>query len=142
MFEGVCFSGDVGGVRIPGYPYLRVPMPPPELHIQRWRESLNRLRAAKPERIAPTHFGIYDDPEWQLDEVEKGLNAVSRWLEGVMASEPSIEDLRGAFTEWMVSEAERAGLSEEVLKAYEVANPPGMSADGLMRYWKKVKQAG
>jgi glyoxylase-like metal-dependent hydrolase (beta-lactamase superfamily II) len=139
MFEGVCFSGDVGGVRIPGYPYLRVPMPPPELNIERWRESLNRLRAAKPERIAPTHFGLYDDPAWQLDEVEKGLNAASRWLEGVMVSDPSIEDLRGAFTEWMVSEAERAGLSEEVLKAYEVANPPGMSADGLMRYWKKVK---
>ena len=141
LFEGVCFSGDVGGVRIPGYPYLRVPMPPPELHIERWRASLNRLRAAKPERIAPTHFGLYDDPAWQLDEVEKGLNAVSRWLAGVMVSNPSIEDLRGAFTEWMVSEAEKAGLSEEVLKAYEVANPPGMSADGLMRYWKKVKQA-
>ena len=139
IFEDVCFCGDVGGVRIPGYPYLRVPMPPPELHIERWQQSLDRLRAAKPGRIAPTHFGIYADPEWQLAEVEKGLNAVSRWLEGVMVSDPSIEELRGAFTEWMVAEAERAGLSETVLKAYEVANPPGMSADGLMRYWKKVK---
>jgi glyoxylase-like metal-dependent hydrolase (beta-lactamase superfamily II) len=142
IFEDVCFCGDVGGVRIPGYPYLRVPMPPPELHIERWHASLDRLRAAKPGRIAPTHFGLYDDPEWQLDEVEKGLNVVSRWLEGVMVSDPSIEELRGAFTEWMVAEAERAGLSEEVLKAYEVANPPGMSADGLMRYWKKVKHGG
>ena len=62
--------------------------------------------------------------------------------EGVMVSDPSIEELRGAFTEWMVSEAERAGLSEEVLNAYEVANPPGMSADGLMRYWKKVRHGG
>jgi len=34
------------------------------------------------------------------------------------------------------------GLSEDVLKAYAVANPPGMSADGLYRYWKKVKMAG
>jgi glyoxylase-like metal-dependent hydrolase (beta-lactamase superfamily II) len=142
LFEDICFCGDVGGVRIPGYPYLRVPMPPPELHIERWLESVNRLRAAKPERIAPTHFGIYDDPEWQFDEVEKGLNSVSRWLEAVMPSDPTVEELRGAFTEWMISEAERAGLSEEVLKAYEVANPPGMSADGLMRYWKKVKNAG
>jgi glyoxylase-like metal-dependent hydrolase (beta-lactamase superfamily II) len=142
LFEDICFCGDVGGVRIPGFRYLRVPMPPPELHIERWHESLARLRAAKPGRIAPTHFGIYDDPEWQFDEVEKGLNAVSRWLEGVMPSNPTIEELRGAFTEWMISEAETAGLSEEVLKAYEVANPPGMSADGLMRYWKKVKNAG
>jgi len=26
-----------------------------------------------------------------------------------------------------------------VAKAYELANPPGMSADGLQRYWKKVR---
>ena len=141
LFEDIIFSGDVGGVRIPGYPYLRVPMPPPDLYIERWQESIARLRAVKPARIAPTHFGIFDDPGWQLDEVEKGLKSAARWLEGVMPSDPSIEELRGAFTEWMISEAERVGLSEEVLKAYEVANPPGMSADGLMRYWKKVKHA-
>src|SRR5688500_7620341 len=29
QFEDLCFSGDVGAVRIPGYSYLRVPMPPP-----------------------------------------------------------------------------------------------------------------
>ena len=142
QFEDILFSGDVGGVRIPGYRYLRVPMPPPELYIERWHESIARLRVAKPARIAPTHFGIYDDPEWQLDEVEKGLNSAARWLEGVMASNPSIEELRGAFTEWMITDGERAGLSEEVMEAYELANPPGMSADGLMRYWKKVKHAG
>ncbi len=33
LFEDICFSGDIGGVRIPGFPYLRVPMPPPELHL-------------------------------------------------------------------------------------------------------------
>jgi hypothetical protein len=32
-------------------------------------------------------------------------------------------------------------LSEDVVKAFGLANPPGMSADGLMRYWKKVKNA-
>lgn len=142
MFEDIIFCGDVGGVRIPGYRYLRVPMPPPELYIERWHGSIARLRAAKPGRIAPTHFGIYDDPEWQLDEVEKGLNSAARWLEGVMHSDPSIEELRGAFTEWMITEGERAGLSEEVMEAYELANPPGMSADGLLRYWKKVKHVG
>jgi glyoxylase-like metal-dependent hydrolase (beta-lactamase superfamily II) len=142
QFEDILFCGDVGGVRIPGYRYLRVPMPPPELYIERWQESLARLRAAKPARISPTHFGIYDDPEWQLDEVEKGLNSTSRWLEAVMPSDPTIEDMRGAFTEWMIAEGERAGLSEEVMEAYELANPPGMSADGLMRYWKKVRSAG
>ncbi|GAB4457386.1 MAG: MBL fold metallo-hydrolase [Anaerolineales bacterium] len=139
LFEDVVFSGDVGGVRIPGYPYLRVPMPPPELHLERWHESLARLRREKVAHIAPTHFGMFDDPDWQLNEVEKGLTAASRWLEEVMPSDPPIEELRERFTAWMRSEEEKMGMDAEVAQAYELANPPGMSADGLMRYWKKVR---
>jgi hypothetical protein len=33
------------------------------------------------------------------------------------------------------------GLTPEATKAYELANPLGMSADGLSRYWKKVRMA-
>lgn len=142
LFEDVVFSGDVGGVRIPGYPYLRVPMPPPELHLERWHASLARLRREKFARIAPTHFGIFDDPQWQLDEVEKGLDSAARWLEETMPSDPPIEELRRSFTAWMAAEGERMGLDAEVAQAYELANPPGMSADGLQRYWKKVRMAG
>jgi glyoxylase-like metal-dependent hydrolase (beta-lactamase superfamily II) len=143
IFEDICFSGDVGGVRIPGYQYLRVPMVPPELHLQRWHDSMKRLRQEKFARIAPTHFGIYDDPEWQLREVEKGLDDAERWLEEMMSEDasPPIEALRESFTDWMVKQGADMGLSEDVLNAFTLANPPGMSADGLLRYWKKVKNA-
>ena len=141
IFEDLCFSGDVGGVRIPGYAYLRAPMPPPELHFGRWRESLARLRSLKFARIAPTHFGIFEDAAWQIDELDKTLASMEKWLEGVMISDPSIEELRGHFTDWMNNEAREKGLSEDVLRAYSLANPVGMSADGLMRYWKKVRSA-
>jgi glyoxylase-like metal-dependent hydrolase (beta-lactamase superfamily II) len=139
LFEDICFTGDIGGVRIPGFPYMRVPMPPPELHLEKWHESVNRLRQVKFNRIAPTHFGIFDDPEWQLNELEKGLDAVSRWLDDVMPSDPSIEELRQEFSGWMDEQALAFGLSDTVKKVYEVANPVGMSADGLQRYWKKFR---
>jgi len=143
LFEDIAFCGDVGGVRIPGYQYLRVPMPPPELHLERWHESIARLRKEKFSRIAPTHFGIYDDDvEWHLREVERDLDSAARWLAATMPADPPIEQLRQSFTNWMMAEAEQMGLSEEVVNAFTVANPPGMSADGLLRYWKKVKNAG
>jgi glyoxylase-like metal-dependent hydrolase (beta-lactamase superfamily II) len=143
LFEDICFTGDVGGVRIPGYQYLRCPMVPPELHLERWQESIKRLRALNFARIAPTHFGIYDDPDWQLREVEKGLYDAERWIDKMMAEDPSppIEALRESFTTWMVEQGAAFGLSEDVVKAYGLANPPGMSADGLLRYWKRVKMA-
>ena len=139
--EDVCFSGDIGGVRIPGYQYLRVPMPPPELHFGKWRESISLLRAERFARIAPTHFGIFNDPEWQLSTVEQELGESERWLENIMATSPSIDELRLQFTAWMNMQGIQKSLSPEVVKAYELANPLGMSADGLQRYWNKVRMA-
>jgi glyoxylase-like metal-dependent hydrolase (beta-lactamase superfamily II) len=142
LFENICFSGDVGGVRIPGYQYLRVPMPPPELHIERWHESIALLRKQKINLIAPTHFGTFEDVAWHLDEVDRGLHSASRWLEETMPAAPSMEELRQSFTDWILNEGKNNGLDEEVVRAYELANPVGMSADGLLRYWKKVRNAG
>jgi glyoxylase-like metal-dependent hydrolase (beta-lactamase superfamily II) len=139
LFEDICFSGDIGGVRIPGFPYLRVPMPPPELHLERWRVSVQKLGKLGFKRIAPTHFGIFDDPQWQLAEVLKSLDDAARWLETVMPADPPVEELRGAFTDWMEEQGRAMGLSEKVYQAYSLANPLGMSADGLQRYWKKFR---
>ena len=141
LFEDICFTGDIGGVRIPGYRYLRLPMPPPELHFGKWRESVRRLRRERFTRIAPTHFGIYDDPAWQLDAVERDIDSTERWLETVMPSDPSVEQLRQEFGDWMNRQGVQQGLSADVVRSYELANPPGMSADGLQRYWKKVRMA-
>ncbi len=142
LFDDICFSGDVGGVRIPGYPYLRVPMPPPELHLERWHTSIARLRKEKFKYIAPTHFGIFSDVAWHLNEVGKGLDSASRWLEEVMPTDPSIEQMRQSYTSWIMDEGRSMGLDEDVTRAYELANPLGMSADGLLRYWTKVRDAG
>ncbi|MFN8398383.1 MAG: MBL fold metallo-hydrolase [Anaerolineales bacterium] len=141
VFEDVCFSGDVGGVRIPGFQYLRAPMPPPELHFGRWRESLARLRGMNFAHIAPTHFGMFDDVQWHLSTLDETLASMEKWLEIVMAQDPSIEKLREEFTLWMEEEGKAKNLSDDVLRAYSLSNPVAMSADGLMRYWKKVRSA-
>lgn len=140
-FEDVCFSGDVGGVRIPGFQYLRAPMPPPELHFGRWRESLARLRGMNFAHIAPTHFGMFDDVQWHLSTLDETLASMEKWLETVMTQDPSIEKLREEFTLWMEEEGKAKNLSDDVLRAYSLSNPVAMSADGLMRYWKKVRSA-
>ncbi len=139
LFEETCFSGDVGGVRIPGYPYLRVPMPPPELHLERWHESIARLRRLEFKTIAPTHFGMFDDVDWHLNEVDKGLDSASRWLDEIMPTDPSVEQMRQMYTDWIEEEGKAMGLDDQVVRSYELANPLGMSADGLLRYWKKVR---
>lgn len=141
LLEDVCFTGDVGGVRIPGYPYLRIPMPPPELNLEKWRGSIERLQACKPKRIAPTHFGLFDDPVWHWRQVQQELDHTARWLEAAMSSEPGVEELRRRFVEHINAEGPRHGLSEAAIRSYDLANPLGMSADGLFRYWNKTRSS-
>ncbi len=74
LFEDVCFSGDIGGVRPAGASHLRLPMPPPEFNLEKWRSSLLRMRELKFRSIAPTHFGMFDDPDWHLQAIEHELD--------------------------------------------------------------------
>lgn len=139
QFEDMCFSGDVGAVRIPGYQYLRTPMPPPEFHLEKWRESVRKLKNFKFSRIAPTHFGVFDDVDWHLDATLNALDEVEAWMERVMPANLSIEAMRQSFVSWMEEQALRQGLDPKVVEAFQLSNPVGMSVDGLARYWKKYR---
>ena len=135
--EDTGFTGDVGGVRMQGYRYLRAPMPPPELHFDKWRESITRMRALRFGRIAPTHFGFFSDVDWHWQALQQSLDRTEKWLDGQMKSNLSLEELRASFKSWMADEASQARLDAETLKALMLSNPTGMSADGLLRYWHK-----
>lgn len=139
QFEELCFSGDVGAVRIPGHRYMRLPMPPPEFHLEKWRESVLRLQKVGFKRIAPTHFGIFEDVEWHLQAILRNLDEVERWLLETMPAEPAAEELREKFVDWMEAQGRAEGLTDEEIEAYRLANPLAMSADGLQRYWKKFR---
>ena len=137
LFDDICFTGDVGGVRLPGPPHLRVPMPPPEFHLEKWRASLSKLREEKFNRIAPTHFGIFDDAQRHLAMLEQGLDEVEEFLEQVMPGDPPLEEINDRFLEWTRKRSEADGLDHDQIKACETANPSWMSAAGMQRYWRK-----
>ena len=71
-------TGDVAGVRFPGSSHVLPPLPPPDIDIVKWRESLDVLRRLDPSRLLLTHFGAFDDPERHIDELEDRL---VRWTE-------------------------------------------------------------
>jgi len=149
LYEGVCFSGDIGGIRLGRARHLRLPMPPPEFNLELWRESLRRLQAEYErgafQQIAPTHFGLFDDPAWHLKAAGQVLDDVERWILQVMPADPSTEELKELFNRWTQERSEQYGLEPELHDTFEAANPSWMSAYGIHRYWHKVRnppQAG
>lgn len=139
ILEGVCFSGDVGGVRLPGIRAVRLPTVPPEFHLETWRQTIQRLRKEEIHSIAPTHFGIHPDAGWHLKTVEDNLNAIEAWMEEAMADDPTREELRDRFSNWMRQRALEAGIPPDLAEAYETAISSDMSADGIYRYWQKFR---
>jgi glyoxylase-like metal-dependent hydrolase (beta-lactamase superfamily II) len=139
LLDEICFSGDVGGVRIKtaGAKHLRVPMPPPEFHPPFWRSSIAKLREENISWIAPTHFGFFEDVSWHLDHVLFELDAVEEWMYRTLPRGLPLDELRQVFISWVHSRSRTLGLGEGALDAFEKANPSGMSADGIKRYWDK-----
>jgi glyoxylase-like metal-dependent hydrolase (beta-lactamase superfamily II) len=141
IFEDVCFTGDIGGVRLDAARHIRLPMPPPELHLESWRQSIIRLQQEYERgmfrRIAPTHFGIFDDAGWHLNAVLENLSEIEAWIDQVMPSEPAPEHLNQQFMDWTEARSKTQGLAPSLIQGYEAANPSFMSSQGILRYWRK-----
>ena len=52
---------------------------------------------------------------------------------------PEKEALRDPFARWELNRCKTAGLDTTILHAYSLAMPLGMGADGIWRYWDKVR---
>jgi len=139
ILNDLCFSGDIAGVRLMRFPHIRLPMPPPDLHLEKWRLSLQRLSSLPIRRIAPTHFGIFEDVGWHFKAAAQALDEVDAWTEANLPSNPPIEELTEKFIAWTRRRSLDAGVSPDVIDAYETANPSFMSAYGIQRYWKKYR---
>jgi len=139
VLEDLAFSGDIGGVRLPGSKHLRLPMPPPELHLGKWRRSLKRLSELPIRRLAPTHFGIFPDAAWHLKALAQALDEVETWIEATLPDEPPIGLLNDQFIEWTRRRSIEQGVQPEVIEMYETANPSWMSSNGIQRYWRKFR---
>jgi glyoxylase-like metal-dependent hydrolase (beta-lactamase superfamily II) len=127
-------TGDVAGVRFPGATHVLPPMPPPDIDVEQWRHSIQRLRELAPERLLLTHFGAFDDPHRHLDELEDRL---SRWTEIAqrVVAEGSDRSALGSELEILdSSEMEVSGVPSDVAERYRRLCPVKESSAGLFRY--------
>ena len=131
LHDGVAFVGDTGGVRIAGSPLTIPPSPPPDIDVEKWHASIERIAAWKPRRLVMTHFGATEDVDAQLAELSLRLDD---WA--ALARE---QDLEG-FVDGIRTEIS-AHVDVETVPAYEQAAPPEQLYAGFERYWRKRSEA-
>jgi glyoxylase-like metal-dependent hydrolase (beta-lactamase superfamily II) len=130
LHDGVAFVGDVGGVRITPSSLTIPPTPPPDVDLEAWHESIDRVKAWKPRRLVVTHFGDAEDVSEQLDQVEQRLD---EWAQ--LAREMDEEAFIAA-----VEDVIAGGAQDGTAPAYTQAAPPEQLYAGLVRYWRKLSE--
>ena len=134
--QRILFAGDVAGVRIGSGPAIP-PLPPPEINLELWRDSLEKIRALKPALIYITHFGQVREPTASLDELERRLASWADWIKQRLNEGKSEREIIPEFELLVERELLAGGATEEAVEIYEQADPASMSVAGLARYWRK-----
>jgi glyoxylase-like metal-dependent hydrolase (beta-lactamase superfamily II)/cell division septum initiation protein DivIVA len=131
LHDGTAFVGDVAGVRITPETLTIPPTPPPDIDVEAWHQSIERVRTWRPNRLAMTHFGSSEDIDGQLSEVSERLD---NWAALARTEEMD------TFIATVVEEIER-DAGAELLPAYRQAAAPEQVYAGLRRYWDKRAEA-
>lgn len=132
---GIAFTGDVGGVRMPGSSYALPPAPPPDLAPDDWAASTERLRQAGPRRLYLTHGGPFDDAAEHLEGLMPNLAEVGAICLAAMragADDAAVTALIQEHTERRIGGSALAA-DPGIVHRYEWASPSFLSALGFRR---------
>ena len=134
--SGIAFAGDVAGVRIGRAPFVLPPTPPPDVDVDTWNDSIERVRRWRPATLLVTHFGVHEDPDAHLDAMRTHLAEMAGIARTVVEAGGS--------------DAAQVERFTESLRAYMARHLPAAEADlygkaapldqcwlGLARYWRK-----
>ena len=136
--SGVAFVGDTAGIRRPDG-FIVPPTPPPDIELEVWRASVERLRAWDPSALFVTHFGPSPAVAEHLDEFLRRLDQAGQLARRSLERDEPDEARSAWFQAEMQRELLRARPDAD-LASYEAAGRLDLSWLGLARYWRKAAE--
>lgn len=136
----VCFTGDCGGTYVREGSFISVPLPPPELDLETWLESIARLEAEGFVALYPTHFGRVDDPAEYFSRLRSLLGEHTEYIRKLMDDGLERDEIYRRYLEWFTNSARQASVPEEKLGFFVTDTMADMNVTGIMRYWSKLAE--
>jgi glyoxylase-like metal-dependent hydrolase (beta-lactamase superfamily II) len=133
--SGVAFVGDVAGVCADGG-YVLPPTPPPDVDLDAWRTSVDRILEWSPSTLFLTHFGAITRVRPHLAELLDNLALTSATVRESLTAPGNDDEKSERFAEWLRLELRRH-MTDAAIDSYVVAAGFKYQWFGLARYWRK-----
>jgi glyoxylase-like metal-dependent hydrolase (beta-lactamase superfamily II) len=136
-WEDAIFGGDVAGVRLDQGPPVP-PFVPPELEVEAWLMSIERMRSLGAQRLYLPHFGLVTESlSNHFDELAQRVERWANWFRDQFRLGHTEAELVPAFAQYEANDILEAGGPQERLADYEQADPSYMAVTAAARYWRK-----
>jgi glyoxylase-like metal-dependent hydrolase (beta-lactamase superfamily II) len=133
---GVAFVGDTAGVKLTSTGVVAPPTPPPDIDIEAWLDSLERIDRWQARTLFLTHFGPSASSGAHVAELRENLDSVGRLARELLAADGADEDREARFVEACRHRLRRR-MSGSDVQMYETAGRFDLNWRGLARYWRK-----
>jgi glyoxylase-like metal-dependent hydrolase (beta-lactamase superfamily II) len=80
--SGRAFVGDMAAVRIPPSDFVMPPTPPPDIDLELWEDSIDRILDWDPGSLGLTHFDAVEEPQEHLSSSESACANTASWRAG------------------------------------------------------------
>ena len=136
----IAFVGDTAGICRPSGRVVLPPTPPPDIDLEAWRVSTDRILAWHPDQLFLTHFGPQSAPRVHFHDLWTRMDDWSRRVKALLERPGTDAERAQRFTDDVMSELTRATSRDEAA-AYARAGRFDFSWAGLARYWRKKMEA-
>lgn len=134
--SGIAFIGDTGGLCIDGG-YILPPTPPPDIDLEAWPVSVDRILAWQPRTLFLAHFGPIERPQAHLRTLLANLRWASTLVKASLEAPGTDEEHSRRFGAELRNEIRCRRGRSEATAAYEPTAPLESLWFGLARYWRK-----
>jgi glyoxylase-like metal-dependent hydrolase (beta-lactamase superfamily II) len=139
-FDGasrVALVGDTAGICRGTNAYVMPPTPPPDIDLEAWRHSTQKILAWDPDTLFLTHFGPRHGARQHFQAMFENIDAWSRSVQRLQADQgiDDAERQRRFVDEALLDIRRRIGETQAA--DYVRAGGLNYSYQGLARYWRK-----
>jgi len=141
---GAVFTGDALGIHVPDLPVLRPATPPPEFDLERYVDSIDRIRTAARSILLFAHFGPLPDVSATCDLAVRRVRDWAAVVEEALRETEDPDELTSRLEAAALADIETGAEAQLDLAMLEdrlrLLSSIKMNAQGLARYWKRRQE--